>query len=282
FDISSLALGVNRVEGEGGLTRAGETREHDEPVPGQLEIDVLQVVSPRATDDDGGHGANRRPREFSTIKSAQNGGKTRDAKSQAGCPRPRALCIGGSATFRTVKLGLSQDIGLLPGVDRATIGVPLTWGFYMARGINKVILVGNLGADPDTRYMPSGKAVTNIRVATSESWKDRQTGDQQERTEWHTVVLFDKLGEIAAEYLRKGSQVYIEGSLRTRKWQDKEGKDRYTTEIVAREMQMLGGRGAGAGAGGGESRPARSAPSEARSAPAATPDVGEFDDDIPF
>src|SRR5690606_27071049 len=103
-----------------------------------------------------------------------------------------------------------------------------------------------------------------------------------ERTEWHTVVLFDKLGEIAAEYLRKGSQVYIEGSLRTRKWQDKEGKDRYTTEIVAREMQMLGGRGAGAGAGGGESRPARSAPSEARSAPAATPDVGEFDDDIPF
>src|SRR5690606_34582844 len=114
-----------------------------------------------------------------------------------------------------------------------------------------------LGADPDTRYMPSGKAVTNIRIATSESWKDRQTGDQQERTEWHTVVLFDKLGEIAAEYLRKGSQVYIEGSLRTRKWQDKEGKDRYSTEIVAREMQMLGGRGGGAG--GGEPRPARSA-----------------------
>jgi single-strand DNA-binding protein len=151
----------------------------------------------------------------------------------------------------------------------------------MARGINKVILVGNLGADPDTRYMPSGKAVTNIRIATSESWKDRQTGDQQERTEWHTVVLFDKLGEIAAEYLRKGSQVYIEGSLRTRKWQDKEGKDRYTTEIVARDMQMLGGRG-GAGGGGGESRAARSAPAEDRSAPAPAADVGEFDDDIPF
>ncbi len=150
----------------------------------------------------------------------------------------------------------------------------------MARGINKVILVGNLGADPDTRYMPSGKAVTNIRVATSESWKDRQTGDQQERTEWHTVVLFDKLGEIAAEYLRKGSQVYIEGSLRTRKWQDKEGKDRYSTEIVARDMQMLGGRGGGAG--GGEPRPARSAPAEERSAPAPAPDTGEFDDDIPF
>lgn len=149
----------------------------------------------------------------------------------------------------------------------------------MARGINKVILVGNLGADPDTRYMPSGKAVTNIRIATSESWKDRQTGDQQERTEWHSVVLYDKLGEIAAEYLRKGSQVYIEGSLRTRKWQDKEGKDRYTTEIIAREMQMLGGRGGAAG--GGESRPARSAPEE-RSAPPASADVGEFDDDIPF
>ena len=94
--------------------------------------------------------------------------------------------------------------------------------------------------------MPSGKAVTNIRIATSESWKDKQTGDQQERTEWHSIVLFDKLGEIAAEYLRKGSQVYIEGSLRTRKWQDKEGKDRYTTEIVAHEMQMLGGRGGAA------------------------------------
>src|SRR5690606_21638111 len=112
----------------------------------------------------------------------------------------------------------------------------------MSRGINKVILVGHLGADPDARAMPSGKAVTNIRLATSEQWKDRQTGDQQERTEWHTVVLFDKLGEIAGEYLRKGSQVYIEGSLRTRKWQDKDGKDRYSTEVVAREMQMLGGR----------------------------------------
>jgi single-strand DNA-binding protein len=156
----------------------------------------------------------------------------------------------------------------------------------MARGINKVILVGNLGADPDTRYMPSGKAVTNIRIATSESWKDRQTGDQQERTEWHTVVLFDKLGEIAAEYLRKGSQVYIEGSLRTRKWQDKEGKDRYSTEIVARDMQMLGGRGGpggGSGGGGGmESRaPSRSPVSEDRSGPPPMDDGG-FDDDIPF
>src|SRR4029450_7925508 len=107
----------------------------------------------------------------------------------------------------------------------------------MARGITKVILVGNLGADPDTRYMPSGKAVTNIRIATSESWKDKQTGDQQERTERPSIALYAKPGEIAAEYLRKGSQVYIEGSLRTRKWQDKEGKDRYTTEIIARDMQ---------------------------------------------
>jgi len=155
----------------------------------------------------------------------------------------------------------------------------------MARGINKVILVGNLGKDPETRYMPSGKAVTNFSIATSESWTDRQSGDKQERTEWHNIVLFDKLGEIAAEYLRKGSQVYIEGSLRTRKWQDKEGKDRYTTEIVGRDMQMLGGRGgaggsSGGGGGGGEMRQSRQAPAEDRGAPPS--DDGGFDDDIPF
>jgi len=113
----------------------------------------------------------------------------------------------------------------------------------MSRGINKVIIVGNLGQDPETRALPSGKAVTNLRIATSESWKDKQTGEQREQTEWHSVVMFDRLAEIAAEYLRKGSQVYIEGRLRTRKWQDKEGKDRYTTEITANEMQMLGSRG---------------------------------------
>ncbi|SEA48385.1 single-stranded DNA-binding protein [Microbulbifer marinus] len=114
----------------------------------------------------------------------------------------------------------------------------------MARGINKVILIGNLGNDPDTKYMPSGGAVTNVSLATSETWKDKQTGQQQERTEWHRVVFFNRLAEIAGEYLRKGSKVYIEGSLRTRKWQDKNtGQDRYTTEIVASEMQMLDGRG---------------------------------------
>merc|ERR1711916_392854 len=112
----------------------------------------------------------------------------------------------------------------------------------MARGINKVILVGNCGQDPETRYMPSGGAVTNISIATSETWKDKQTGQPQERTEWHRVVFFNRLAEIAGEYLRKGSQVYVEGSLRTRKWQDQGGQDRYTTEIVANEMQMLGGR----------------------------------------
>src|ERR1043166_2524830 len=112
----------------------------------------------------------------------------------------------------------------------------------MARGINKVILVGNLGADPETRAMPSGTTVANLRIATSESWRDKQSGEQQERTEWHRVALFGRLGEIAAEYLKKGSQVYIEGSIRTRKWEDKEGKDRYTTEIIANEMQMLGGK----------------------------------------
>ena len=121
----------------------------------------------------------------------------------------------------------------------------------MARGINKVILVGNLGADPETRAMPSGSTVANLRIATSESWRDKQSGEQQERTEWHRVVLFGRLGEVAAEYLKKGSQVYIEGSLRTRKWQDKQGVERYSTEIVGNEMQMLGGRGGGGGMAGG-------------------------------
>ena len=144
----------------------------------------------------------------------------------------------------------------------------------MARGINKVIIVGNLGQDPETRYMPSGSAVTNISVATSESWKDKQTGEQNERTEWHKVVMFDRLAEVAAEYLRKGSQVYIEGKLQTRKWQDNAGNDRYTTEIVASEMQMLGGRG-----GGSAGFPADSG--QANQVPATAGD-DVFDDDIPF
>jgi single-strand DNA-binding protein len=115
----------------------------------------------------------------------------------------------------------------------------------MARGINKVILVGNLGQDPDTKAMPSGMTVCNLRIATSESWKDKQSGEMKEQTEWHSVALFGRLAEIAGEYLRKGSQVYIEGRLRTRKWQDKQGNDRYTTEIVGNEMQMLGSAGRG-------------------------------------
>jgi single-strand DNA-binding protein len=150
----------------------------------------------------------------------------------------------------------------------------------MARGINKVIIVGNLGGDPETRYMPSGSAVTNLTVATNESWKDKQTGEQKDRTEWHKVAMFNRLAEVAAEYLRKGSQVYIEGKLRTRKWQDKSGQDRWTTEIIADEMQMLGGRG-GAGGGGG-SAPMSS--SQDSSPPSAPPQAGsdDFDDDIPF
>ena len=148
----------------------------------------------------------------------------------------------------------------------------------MSRGINKVILVGNLGADPETKYGPSGDAITNLRIATSESWTDKNTGQQQERTEWHRVVVFKKLAEIAAEYLRKGSQVYIEGSLRTRKWQDKEGRDQYTTEIVANDMTMLGGKG-----GGDAPAPERR---QERKPAAAAPAAGGFDDggddDIPF
>ena len=160
----------------------------------------------------------------------------------------------------------------------------------MARGINKVILVGNLGNDPEVRYTPSGGAVANITVATSESWKDKNTGQKVEKTEWHRVVMFNRLGEIAGEYLKKGSKVYIEGKLQTRKWQDKSGADRYTTEIVAAEMQMLDSR---AGGGAGDfSRPAASnqaAPQgqgQAQSAPVAQPvgagDFADFDDDIPF
>src|SRR6516165_4738488 len=116
----------------------------------------------------------------------------------------------------------------------------------MARGINKVILVGNVGVDPDLRYLPNGNAVTTLSVATSESWKDKQTGEKQERTEWHRVVCFNKLGEIAGEYIRKGSKLYVEGSIRTRKWQDQQGQDRYTTEIIASDIQMLDSRNAGA------------------------------------
>jgi len=144
----------------------------------------------------------------------------------------------------------------------------------MARGINKVIIVGNVGGDPETRYMPSGSAVTNLTIATNESWKDKQTGEQKERTEWHRVAMFNRLAEIAAEYLRKGSQVYIEGKLRTRKWQDRDGNDRWTTEIIADEMQMLGGRG------GGGSAPMSSGPGPSSPPPQSPPD--EFEDDIPF
>ena len=175
----------------------------------------------------------------------------------------------------------------------------------MARGINKVILVGNLGADPETRAMPSGTTVANLRIATSESWRDKQSGEQQERTEWHRVVLFGRLGEVAAEYLKKGSQVYIEGSLRTRKWQDKQGTERYSTEIVGNDMQMLGGRGGGGGTGGGGGAGSGASGSGAGSGQGGSPSGGrggdpfpeyshsdsggsaggareDFDDDIPF
>lgn len=149
----------------------------------------------------------------------------------------------------------------------------------MARGVNKVIIVGNLGNDPDTKYMPSGSAVTNLSVATNESWKDKQTGEQKDRTEWHRVAMFGRLAEIAAEYLRKGSQVYIEGKLRTRKWQDQQGNDKYSTEIIADEMQMLGGRGGGGAPamGGGSGGPPPGGPP-----PQSGGGSNDFDDDIPF
>lgn len=191
----------------------------------------------------------------------------------------------------------------------------------MARGVNKVILIGNLGQDPEVRYMPNGNAVTNVTIATSESWKDKQTGQQQERTEWHRVVFFGKLAEIAGQYLRKGSKVYVEGGLRTRKWQGQDGQDRYTTEVVVDingQMQMLDGRGGDQQGGGYQQQapaqqpyqqqaPAQQAapqqqprqqqpqqqpqggyaPQQAAPAPQAAPKqpaagFDDFDDDIPF
>ena len=171
----------------------------------------------------------------------------------------------------------------------------------MARGINKVILIGHLGQDPEVRALPSGSSIANLRIATTESWKDKQSGEFKEQTEWHTVVLFGRTAEVAAEYLKKGSQVFIEGRLRTRKWQDKTGNDRYSTEIVGNDMQMLGGRGQGGGAGGAEGgRAADAARDTARSAGGcgrasgassgggefsdapATSTEHDFDDDIPF
>lgn len=162
----------------------------------------------------------------------------------------------------------------------------------MARGINKVILVGNLGAEPEVRFMPSGGAVANLRIATSESWKDRQTGEPAEHTEWHRVVFYNRLAEIAGEYLHKGSKIYVEGSIRTRKWQGQDNQDRYTTEIIGREMQMLDSKGGGGAAmsaptdfdpgmsqGEGTSR-GHSAPKTATAS--STTDANEYNDDIPF
>ena len=156
----------------------------------------------------------------------------------------------------------------------------------MARGVNKVILIGNLGADPEVRYSPNGSAVTNVRLATTDVWRDRQSGEQQERTEWHRVVFFTRLAEIAGEYLRKGSKVYIEGRLQTRKWQGQDGQDRYTTEIVASEMQMLDSRAeASAGErtrGGDHTRGEDYQSREPEPQTARTMPQEDFDDDIPF
>jgi single-strand DNA-binding protein len=150
----------------------------------------------------------------------------------------------------------------------------------MARGINKVILVGHLGQDPEVKYMPSGSAVANVSIATTESWKDKNTGEKVEKTEWHRVVFFARLAEIVGEYLRKGSQLYVEGRLQTRKWQAKDGTDRYTTEIVASEMQMLGGKGGGGGGNFDKAPAADSAPADYSNTPPSG--AAEFDDDIPF
>lgn len=155
----------------------------------------------------------------------------------------------------------------------------------MARGVNKAILIGNLGGDPEIRYMPSGGAVANLNVATSESWKDKTTGQTQDRTEWHRVVMFNRLAEICGEYLKKGSKIYIEGSIRTRKWQDKEGQDRYTTEIVATEMQMLDSRGVANLSPDKMENESQVNNSDNNALPpnhSSASTAAEFDDDIPF
>lgn len=146
----------------------------------------------------------------------------------------------------------------------------------MARGVNKVILIGNLGKDPEMRYTPNGVAIANLTLATSEAWKDKSSGENVERTEWHRIVMFQRLAEIAGEYLRKGSKVFIEGKLQTRKWQDKSGQDRYTTEIVADTMQMLDSKGAGASTG------ASTSPSASKMPVDEAPSIDSFDDDVPF
>jgi single-strand DNA-binding protein len=152
----------------------------------------------------------------------------------------------------------------------------------MARGVNKVILVGNLGKDPETKYMPSGDCVCNFSLATTESWKDKTSGEKVEKVEWHNIVMFKRQAEIAGEYLRKGSQVYIEGKLKTRKWQDKTGNDRWTTEIEARDMQMLGSRGGNAGMGAPAASQSASQSSAPQSSAAPAQDESAFGDDIPF
>lgn len=150
--------------------------------------------------------------------------------------------------------------------------------------VNKVIIVGNLGRDPETRYAPNGDAICNITVATTDSWKDKQTGEKKEQTEWHRIVFYGRLAEVVDQYLSKGSAVYVEGSLRTRKWQDKDGKDRYTTEIRAENLQMLGGGQQRGGQGDGQARPAEPRSQGQRNPPPATAgsDFGDMDDDIPF
>ena len=166
--------------------------------------------------------------------------------------------------------------------------------------VNKVIIVGNLGKDPETRYSPNGGAICNVRIATTRNWKDKATGEKKEETEWHSVVFYDRLAEIAGEYLKKGRPVYVEGRLKTRKWQDKEGQERYTTEVIATEMQLLGSRegmggapaedggysresyGGGGGGGGGGAGGGGSRPGGASRRPAPASGLGEMDDDIPF
>ncbi len=231
FHVAALALGVQRVEGQRGLAGPRQTGDDNQAVARQIYVDVAQVVRAGAADADEFHG-------WAEVSET-------DYYSR----RNRFDVYLGTRT----NFGAAHRPASVPEFP----STHLQQGSTMARGVNKVILVGNLGQDPETRTTPGGTTVTNIRIATTDSWTDKQSGEKKEQTEWHGVVLWNRLGEIAAEYLKKGSQVYIEGRLQTRKWQDKEGKDRYTTEIVASDMQMLGGRGTGGGGAAQETRDSR-------------------------
>src|SRR6185437_8008610 len=256
LDVAPLPLGIERVEGERAFSRARQAGDHDQPMTRQIEVDVLQIVGARTPDSDVVHAGALRCRK--ALRQPANillFARSFDADKQPASDRAGRHSFDRIGAHR-LQPAIRTMRNAEPAKRRgAGSNERITHGRSSMASVNKVILVGNLGRDPETRYTTGGEAVTNISIATTDTWKDK-AGEKQERTEWHRVAFFGKLAEIAGEYLKKGSQVYVEGRLQTRKWQDKEGQEKYTTEIIADRMQMLGSR-AGAGGGGGEPPPER-------------------------